>query len=229
MPRTMNKRERLKELARYRREHVPTGYKGIGEYHGGAYECDFVSPYTKSAQELDADIVIVLQDWASDCYFREKVDPNPVLKVDLISKGHDPTLYTNKNIKALLRTHFDMSLAQTYTTNLFPFVKPGKMNAKIEPEELLKAARTYTMREIGLIKPKLVVCCGLDVSRTILEVLGSPWPGSLSKAIESSPFRFGKTEYWAQAHPGGQGLASRGGFDRVSQDWERMSARFCRR
>ena len=40
----MNKRERLKEMARYRREHVPSGYKGIGEYHDGAYECDFVSP-----------------------------------------------------------------------------------------------------------------------------------------------------------------------------------------
>ena len=69
MRRTMNKRERLKEMARYRREHVPSGYKGIGEYHDGAYECDFVSPYTKSAQNLDADIMLILQDWCGDDYF----------------------------------------------------------------------------------------------------------------------------------------------------------------
>ena len=79
MRRTMDKRKRLKELARHRREHVPSGYKGIGEYHGGAYECDFVSPYTKSAQKLDADIMLVLQDWASDEYFQKRVDPDPVL------------------------------------------------------------------------------------------------------------------------------------------------------
>ena len=71
MRRTMNKRERLKEMARYRREHVPSGYKGIGEYHDGAYECDFVSPYTKSAENLDADIMLILQDWRGDDYLCE--------------------------------------------------------------------------------------------------------------------------------------------------------------
>ena len=125
------KRKLLKELAHHRQTHVPHGYKGIGEYHGGAYECDFVSPYTKSAHNLDADIVIILQDWASDCYLRKTVEPNPLLRGDLISKGHDPGLDTNKNIKALLRVHFDIGLAQTYTTNLFPFIKPGRMNTKI--------------------------------------------------------------------------------------------------
>lgn len=154
----------------------------------------------------------------------------PVVSVGVADRHlppeHDPGLDTNKNIKTLLRVHFDIGLAQTYTTNLFPFIKPGKMDTKIGDSQLLvEAAKTYTMREIGLVEPKLVVCCGIAVSYAILTVLGV-WPGNLTKAIESSPFRFGKSEYWAQSHPGSRGRnnRNRGGIDRVSQDWRRMSA-----
>ena len=223
MRRTMDKRKRLKELARHRREHVPGGFKGIGEYHAGAHECDFVSPYTKSAQNLDADIMLVLQDWCSDEFLRGPVDP------ELVTLGHDPQLPTNKNLKRLLQGHFGIQLEQTYATNLFPFIKPGKMSAQVQDAAYADAGATYTIPEIELVEPKLVVCCGSAVSRVILEALGFLWPGSLGEAIESSPFQVGNTEYWAQSHPGGQGTASRGGFDRVSQDWERMSAKYPRR
>ena len=72
------KRKLLRELARHRQTHVPLGYKGIGEYHGGVYECDFVSPYTKSAQNLAADIMLVLQDWCSDEFLRGPGNPEVI-------------------------------------------------------------------------------------------------------------------------------------------------------
>ena len=181
-------------------------------------------PTRKSAQKLDADIMLVLQDWASDEYFQKRVDPDPVL----IAKGHDPTRPTNKNLKKLLQAHFGIQLEQTYATNLFPFIKLGKMSGRVRGAAFADAAETYTVPEIKLVEPKLVVCCGSAVSRVILEARGFLWPGSIGKAIESSPYRFGDTEYWAQSHPGGQGTANRGGFDHVSQDWERMSAKFRR-
>jgi hypothetical protein len=40
-------------------------YSGIGDYHDGAYECERVSPYTKTAGNVDADVMVLLQDWAS--------------------------------------------------------------------------------------------------------------------------------------------------------------------
>ena len=76
MDKTRDKRRRLVELARQRRENVPCGYHGIGEFHCGAYECDFVTPYTKSAQNLDADVMLVLQDWCSVDYL-ECIDHDP--------------------------------------------------------------------------------------------------------------------------------------------------------
>ena len=218
MGRTISKRERLQELARHRREHVPVGYKGIGEYHAGAYECDFVSPYTKSAQNLDADIMLVLQDWCSDEFLRGPADP------EVIALGHDPQLATNRNIKRLLCTYFGTQLERTYATNLFPFIKPGKMSARVPGEELAEAAETYTVPEIALVEPKLVVCLGLPVYRAIRKSLGLPRVCNLEIAI-ASPFRIGSSGVWAQSHPGGLGHANRnrGGVDRVSQDWRRMS------
>ena len=218
MRRTMNKRERLKEMARYRREHVPSGYKGIGEYHDGAYECDFVSPYTKSAQNLDADIMLILQDWCGDDYLRGPLDSV------LIDKGHDPGLTTNQNVKALLRAHFGIPLAQTYATNLFPFIKPGKMTADVPPKELAEAARTYTVPEIEVVEPKLVVCCGSAVYRAIRKALGLTWAGNLEEAIES-PFRFRDTEFWGQSHGSQrtqlpQPRTSRSCFARLATDVE---------
>ena len=217
----MNKLERLKELGRHRREHVPRGCKGIGEYHGGAYECDFVSPYTKSAQKLDADIMLVLQDWASDEYFHKRVDPDPVL----IAKGHDPTRPTNKNLKKLLQRHFGIQLEQTYATNIFPFIKPGAMSARV-PDAVAEAAKTYTVREIELVEPKLVVCLGRVVTDAIRNALGLTPVASLEEAIAKSPFRsgdMGDTVFWAQFHPS---RAPEGGADRVSHEWQRMAAKF---
>jgi hypothetical protein len=62
----MDKHRELKALATKRQRARWPGYKGIGDYHNGVYECPYVSPYTKTAGNVDADIMVVLQDWTSD-------------------------------------------------------------------------------------------------------------------------------------------------------------------
>ena len=214
MQESIGKRERLAALARHRRDNVFPGYRGIGEYHSGAYECDFVSPYTKSAGNLNADIMLVLQDWCSDKFLRKqkRVDS------DLVTLGHDPKLPTNRNLKSLLSTHFGIGLEQTYATNLFPFIKHGAM----PDEDLEKAAETYTVPEIELVGPKLVVCFGLAVYQAIRKSFGLAPVGNLEEAI-ASPFPIRDAKVWAQSHPGWRGSRNRG-VDRVSEDWRRMAA-----
>jgi hypothetical protein len=63
--RPMDKRARLLSLARLRQSTRWRGYTSIADYHGGVYECDFVSPYTKTAGNSDAEIMVLLQDWSS--------------------------------------------------------------------------------------------------------------------------------------------------------------------
>ena len=74
----MDKHRELKVLATKRQRARWPGYKGIGDYHNGVYECPYVSPYTKTAGNVDADIMVVLQDWTSDESIRRDVDSDSV-------------------------------------------------------------------------------------------------------------------------------------------------------
>lgn len=70
----MNKRAALKRLAIKRRNSRWEPYKCIGDYHGGKYECNLVSPYTKTAGNVDSEIFVLLQDWSSDTFLRRAFD-----------------------------------------------------------------------------------------------------------------------------------------------------------
>ena len=61
----LDKQSSLLRLARMRQSTRWPAYKCVGDYRGGVYECDFVSPYTK-AGNVDAEIMVMLQDWSSD-------------------------------------------------------------------------------------------------------------------------------------------------------------------
>jgi len=219
----MSKYSQLLELARLRQNEIPKGYKGIGEYHNGIYECNYVSPYTKSAGNVDADIMFILQDWSSDKSLSQPVE------VETVKYGHTPRLPTNKNLKNLLKNHFEVDLSKTYGTNLFPFIKPGKMTAGIPTRDLINAAKKYTIPQIKIIKPKLVICLGAAVYNSIRLALGMQPESSLANSI-SKPFNFYGAKVWAPSHPGGLGRANRnrGKVDRVSLDWSEMADNYHR-
>lgn len=217
-PAGLSKQEALLALAHKRQQQIPAGYRGIGDYHSGAYECDYVSPYTKSAHNLDADIMFILQDWSSDAFLRLPINEQ------VVELGYTPELPTNKNLIALLNAHFGVSLSDTFGTNLFPFIKPGNLSATIPARELKHAALEYAIPQIMLISPKLVICFGVSVYNAIRRGLGVSPVRRLADAIES-PMTISGIRVWAQSHPGGLGRAgrNRGGVDRVTRDWSLMA------
>ena len=91
---------RLKALARTRRETDLAGlfgknaplYSHIGDFHGGVYECDDVSPWTKSGGDVDADFMIVGQDWSSYTQLEKPVNRH------IVDYGFDPDFPTNRNL-----------------------------------------------------------------------------------------------------------------------------------
>jgi hypothetical protein len=126
-----HKASRLLQLARQHQCTRWRGYRCIGDYHAGAYECDFVSPYTRSAQNLNASVMVFLQDWASD-----RVLSGPFV-AERNQLGHNPRGTTNANLKLLLHENFALQLSDVYATNLFPFVKLGSQNARIPGRDLV--------------------------------------------------------------------------------------------
>ena len=86
------KAEQLRRLALKRRSAEWPGYRHLREFHGGAYECEYVSPYTKSADNVDAAIFILLQDWISEDRLAGPLIP------EAIELGQIPSRPTTNNL-----------------------------------------------------------------------------------------------------------------------------------
>lgn len=215
----MDKETELLALAKLRQSTGYLGYKSIGDYHAGAYECDLVSPYTKTAGNIDAEVMVILQDWASDEFLRGPLH-EPSAKL-----GHTPTLPTNRNLTRLLNITFGLTLREIYGTNVFPFVKLGGMSASIRQLDLIRAARQFGLPQIQVVQPKLVICLGLVTFNALRKACDLKPGPTLVTALEQ-PFSIGNARVWCQAHTGalGQNNRNRGGVDRVSGDWQRMRA-----
>jgi hypothetical protein len=220
---TMNKRTNLKALGRKRKRSRWPGYKSIGQYFGGRYECDYVSPYSKTAGNFDSEIMIVLQDWSSDNALRT------TFHSDCAQYGYGLNVPSNENLILLLKTHYNCSLSDIYGTNLFPFIKLGGMSSSIPRQDLRRAALDFAIPEIKIVRPKLVICLGLATFNAIREACGQEPVYRLAEAIrspftlEEKPARRNKIRVWCQAHPGrlGQNMRNRGGRKRVPSDWRR--------
>lgn len=85
----------LKDLGAHRKENCYPRFKNLSDFHGGLYESDFVSPYTKGAGNADAKILILLQDWTSEERIVEGLAP------ETVELGYSPGLRTNQNLKEL--------------------------------------------------------------------------------------------------------------------------------
>jgi hypothetical protein len=221
MSRQMDKRSRLLALARLRQVTRWDGYNCIADYHGGAYECDFVSPYSKTAGNIDADVMILLQDWAAHDAMN---GPLHELKRDL---GYSPERSTNINLTRLLADHLGLSLEDVYGTNVFPFVKPGKMASPLRMRDLVRAAQDFALPQIEIIEPVLVVCLGKATFNAVRRAAGLPPSMTLDEAIKS-PFHLFSADIWCQAHTGriGQNNRNKGGVDRVTDDWATMASAY---
>jgi hypothetical protein len=222
---TMNRNEKerkLKVLARKRQRTRWNGYKGIGDYvyHKGAYECDYVSPYTKTAGNVQSKIMVMLQDWSSDAALLQP------LNSDSVKYGYSTTLFTNRNLERLLEDHFFKRLKDIYATNLFPFVKTGQMGKAIPRRDLVRAAEEFGLPQIDIVQPKLVICLGLVTFNALREACDNEPVHRMDAAI-SSPFSFKKARIWCQAHTGARGQNNRG-KTKVSEDWRRMKRGFSR-
>jgi len=210
----MSKSVQIRDLARKRREAKWPDYTQVEDYHNGKHACDFVSPYSKSAHNFDADLFLMLQDWTS-----AKSLSGPE-KPEQIRLGYTPGKPTNKFLIRLLREVFDFELADTFTTNLFPFIKSGGKRAKIRPSDLVRAAKEYGLPQVEIIQPKVVLCFGLPTFQSLQIAVGLPKARSMEQAMECPFERAGATFYYL-AHPG-FGPRNRGGYEQYKQDWENI-------
>lgn len=195
-------------------------YRHVEEFHGGYYDNHpWVSPWTISACHVDSDLMLIGQDWASEDFLMQPPDAH------LRDLGHDPDLPTNRNLKRLLSDAFGRGFEDTFATNAFAFAKPGGMNTRIPEPDLKRSAALYTLKEIEIIRPKLVICIGIGTFN------------ALRLAVGHRPVRLETIDYNAAAltccgsevhgvpHVGARGLSATGGYARSREIWGGLSDR----
>ncbi|MGF1690894.1 hypothetical protein [Photobacterium kagoshimensis] len=218
-----HKRQRLTELAQKRRENTPENVNSIADFYCGAYDTEWVSPYTKSASNLNATVMVLLQDWASSEYLSKAFKP------ELVALGLDTKLPTSRQLTALLARHFSLRLEDTFATNLYPYIKSGSLSAAMTWQGLVDSAKRYALPQVNIVAPQVVICLGLNVFNALSVANGGARYKRLGLAIQS-PFAIalesGQCCYvYAQAHTGfhGQTSRNRGDSKQVELDWAHMS------
>lgn len=220
----MDKHAALRQLAEVRRATRWLGYAAIGDFHDGIYECDFVSPYTKSAGNLDAELMVLLQDWASEDAL------NGAVRSDRVALGRDAKRRTNVKLEELLERHFGLALSDVYATNVFPFVKPAAMGSSLPQRDLNRAAVQFGLPQIKIVRPVVAVCLGGATFSAVSVAAGRKAVPTVAAGV-ANPFLLGDTEVWCQAHPSDRGINSRNNVvpGQVDRDWDLMAQAFQRR
>jgi len=220
-----DKHQQLLRLGDRRKATRRDGYKCLGDFHNGCFECDYVSPWTKGGKNVDAKVMIVGQDWAS-ADMLERDPPDNQMAV----LGFDQDLPTNKNLNELLERYFSLKRGECYLTNLFPFIKQGAASANIPMEDLVWSAREFTREEIRIVSPNLVICLGLRTFHALMRVANLRGSPRMEQAIATS-FKLENAMVRCVAHTGAFGTNNRS-RDRVEDDWRKLARSYpqvCRR
>jgi uracil-DNA glycosylase len=219
----MNSRQQklalLAKLADERRKDRYRHYHGVGDlnFFDGIYDRhDFVSPWTIGACNVESSLMLIAQDWSSADAIREET--NEENRRVLAKLGHAPDLKTNKNIQRFLCKFFGLDFRDIYATNLFVFVKPGKISANIPRNDLAYSARKYTLEEIKIVRPKMVICIGQTTHSALRGVIGYP-TATIEESL-NAPAVYEGAKIFASYHTGYWGTRAAGGEKPMEATWK---------
>lgn len=214
------KRDALLALAKKRQADRLPPHLSLGWFHDGYYECDFVSPWTISAHNVNAGLMLFGQDWSSSERLCRRPDE------EQRSLGQIWDLPTNKRLRCLLQRHLNLEFKDIYATNLFPFIKNGRLSAPIPTPDLERCALKYAIPQIEIVDPAIVVCLGkqtFDSIRNALDQPAIPWHTACQTTQHTM---LGSVEVCAVPHAGNLGVRNAGGMERVHQIWAAVATRY---
>jgi uracil-DNA glycosylase len=157
------------------------------------------------------------KDWASSETLADR-PPDP----DRRKIGQGWGVPTNKNLREYLRDCMGrLTFSETRASNVFPFIKYGEKNGSIHRADMLYAAETYALRQIEIVRPRMVICLGrpaFNAVRRAAELADIGW----QEAISPRPhiIIFG-AETYGVPHPS----MYPGGKIAVKQIWKQLGDR----
>ena len=186
----------------------------------GEFDYGEIGPWTGWQGRLDAEIVVVGQDFSDRQYFEKW-------------RGQDqPGNPTNLNLIKLLAS-IGVSIAPStessdrgaiYATNAILCLKEGGMQAKVRTEWFANCGSRFLRPQIELVQPRVVVGLGSQAHNAVLSAFGLP-PQRLRDAVRSpgTPLLCGALAI-AVYHCGARVINISRSFDQQLADWRRVGA-----
>ena len=171
-----------------------------------------VSPWSVASCNLDSDFMIVGQDWLSE-------DKLSTVNEEILNVGRDESLDTNKNLKKYLNG-LNLDIEDVFSTNLFPFVKPGNMSSSIPVADFDYAFENYLKPQIKIIRPKVIVALGASVFKQFFRASGDKSYRSFSEMIKIGHVDFLNSRVFPVYHPGKMGTNNAGSFEEAQKLWD---------
>lgn len=206
----------LEKLALERKKDKLENFLNIGDVLDGYYDHgNYISPWSKSAFNVNTKVMLIAQDWSSEKFLTKKKDE------DAATIGHTPSLPTNVNLKKMLRDSFKLEFEDTYATNLFVFIKKGSISNSIPIKAMLYSTKEYAIPQIEIVKPQIVICIGAVTNNIMRRSLNFP-PVKIKDSV-NNPAYLGNTKIYGVYHTGGLGTANAGGYRHAVQLWHEIA------
>ncbi len=134
------------------------------------FDSDQIGPWTRLHGDLDAQLLIVGQDWGGVKYYNDNKG---------LDKLDNPTMC---NLEKLLN-HIGIHVSVTtyandgrgvFLTNAVLCLKDGGLQAKIEPKWVTNCGSNFLRQQVEIVQPKVVVGLGAFAFHAVLRAFGHP-------------------------------------------------------
>jgi DNA polymerase len=188
---------------------------------GGKFDSDQIGPWTQWQGDINADLMIVAQDWGGDKYFKKhkgKEEDNNATNRNLVQ------LLDSIGFPIALPTQEQTNTKSLFFTNAVLCCKEGGLTAKLPSKAAGNCSRRFLARQIELVRPKVVVTLGHEAYRSVCYAYCLFAAPSISDAIADDLLTIGYgTTLVPVRHCGHYGTSKRK-LPEHRNDWLRVAA-----
>ncbi len=196
------------------------GLENPARVRASQYDSDQIGPWTLWQGNLDAEIMIVGQDWGDVRYFT-------------VNAGHEAARNPTNEMLAKLLASIGIRIAPPspqdngsgtlFLTNAILCLKQNGLQGVVQPEWFQNCGEHFLKPTIDLVQPKILITVSEGAYRVIQDLYGLPKMAFKDAVAES--FRLNEAmAYFPMYHCGRRVLNTHRHWEQQLQDWTRVGS-----
>jgi uracil-DNA glycosylase family 4 len=200
--------------------HLCNGLINPSEYEGGIFDSDHIGPWSRWQGNLDAQLMVVGQDWGDVGYFQKykgvEAENNP-------SNKTIHTLLTSIGIEIGSPSATDGTEPIIFLTNAILCLKDGGLGAPVKSEWFVACGQHYLKPTIEIVRPKVLVSLGEHAYRSIHRLYNLPRTRFRDAVnLKEALVLPNGTQFFATYHCSPRVLARHRNLAQQKADWQRV-------